>query len=203
MSFQGHRGVSRHDGSTPDSWLTYVCGHCNTQVTGAVVSTYAYTPGNVTRFVRWLLCPNCVGGSVQSGGEIYPGAAFGPKIEGLPDEIVDAYQEARRCMEVNAYTAAELICRKLLMHIAVEKGADEGDTFAAYLSYLEGQGYVTPPMKRWVDIIRQHGNKATHRLEAPSQERAESTVMFTAELLRLIYEMEHMSNKFAPPDNET
>jgi hypothetical protein len=32
-------------------------------------------------------------------------------------------------------------------------------------------------------------NKAIHELEELEKERAESTVMFTAELLRLIYEM--------------
>ncbi|EEF78683.1 hypothetical protein MDMS009_2856 [Methylophaga thiooxydans DMS010] len=37
-------------------------------------------------------------------------------------------------MEVNAYTAAELICRKILMHVAADKGADEGKSFAAYLT---------------------------------------------------------------------
>ena len=101
-------------------------------------------------------------------------------------------------MEVNAYTAAELICRKILMHVSVEKGAKEGESFASYISYLEKQGYVTPPMKPWVDIIRMHGNASTHQLEAPSQGRAKSTVMFTAELLRLTYEMEYMANKFIP-----
>ena len=55
---------------------------------------------------------------------------------------------------------------------------------------------ITPPMKGWVDLIRQHGNKATHSLESPDKKRAESTLMFTAELLRLIYEMEHLSMQY-------
>jgi hypothetical protein len=47
-------------------------------------------------------------------------------------------------------------------------------------------------------LIRQHGNKSTHKLDSPEKERAQSTVMFTAELLRLVYEMEYMANKFTP-----
>ena len=54
-------------------------------------------------------------------------------------------------------------------------------------------------MKRWVDLIRKHGNEATHKLDAPDKARAESTVMLTAELLRVIYEMEHMASKYAGP----
>ncbi len=101
-------------------------------------------------------------------------------------------------MSVSAYTACELLCRKILMHIAVEKGAKEGESFSEYLSILGEKGYITPPMGKWVDLIRQHGNKAAHLLEPPDRTRAESTIMFTAELLRLIYEMEHMANQYTP-----
>jgi hypothetical protein len=86
---------------------------------------------------RWLQCTNCGHGSIVFGTEVIPGALFGPKIEVLPNDVADAYLEARRCMSVVAYTSAELICRKVLMQVAVEKGAREGDSFANYLSYLE------------------------------------------------------------------
>ncbi len=89
------------------------------------------------------------------------------------------------------------------MHIAVEKGAKEGDTFANYIDFLANAGYVTPPMKGWVSLIKDHGNNSTHKLEKVEKDRAEGTVMFTAELLRLIYEMAHMSKKYSPPKNET
>ena len=206
MAFKGHRSISHHDGSTPDAWLTYTCGHCNTQVSGAVVSSYSCLKGEKggpRKYIKWLLCTNCVEGSVQTSEQLFPGAPFGPLLEGLPNDVQEAYTEAKRCMEVNAFTAAELICRKILMHVAVEKGAKEGGSFAAYLTHLEKSGYVTPPMKGWVDLIRKHGNKATHKLASPSQERSESTVMLTAELLRLIYEMEYMSKKFTPKSSKT
>jgi hypothetical protein len=197
MAFKGHRHITKPDGSTEAGWATYVCGHCNTKVTGAVVATYSWqnTQG-ITILNKWLLCPNCSLGSVIINDRVFPGSPFGPKIQGLPADVEDAYEEARRCMEVSAYTAAELICRKILMHVAVEKGASEGESFVSYLSYLENNGYVTPPMKTWVDLIRQHGNRATHKLETPEKERAQSTVMFTAELLRLIYEMEYLAKQY-------
>ena len=84
------------------------------------------------------------------------------------------------------------------MHIAVEKGAKEGAPFNSYLRHLEASGFVTPPMKKWVALIREHGNESTHKLAAPSATRAESTIMFTAELLRLVYEMESLALKYAP-----
>lgn len=200
MSFKGHRSITRHDGSSNDGWETYVCGHCGTKVSGAVVSSYGWQDSATNKYInKWLLCTHCSKPSAKLNHTLFPSNPFGPPLSGLPVEVNASYQEARRCMEVNAYTAAELICRKILMHVAVDKGAKEGDSFAAYLTYLEAQGYVTPPMKGWVNLIRQHGNKSTHKLEAPEKNRAESTVMFTAELLRLTYEMEYMANKFSPP----
>ena len=89
------------------------------------------------------------------------------------------------------------------MHVASEKGAKEGDTFASYLEFLEGIGYVTPPMKPWVDLIRKHGNLATHKLQPPDKERVESTLMFTSELLRLVYEMEFLAQKYVSPPSNT
>lgn len=192
-----YKMVVTHDGTTADSWHRYTCAHCGTLVSGAVIAELRQADGRSVR-CKWLLCPNCKDGSVMAvDRNVYPGRPFGPVLEGLPDNVSTAYGEARRCMSVNAFTACELLCRKLLMYVAVEKGATEGDTFANYLAHLESQGYVTPPMKGWVGLIREHGNKAAHELEAPDPARAESTLMFTAELLRLVYEMEYMASKYA------
>ena len=193
--YRGHQNVERLDGSQEHHWLRYVCGHCDTNVSGAVVSRYQNGEG----IISWLLCPNCAEGSVRtSNGSTYPGAAFGPSILGLPDPVAKSYAEARACIQANALTACELICRKILMHVAVDKGAAEGESFAAYLTYLETQGFVTPPMTKWVALIREHGNLATHRIEIPDRQRAEGTIIFTAELLRLVYEMEFLSGKYVP-----
>jgi hypothetical protein len=50
----------------------------------------------------------------------------------IPETNVAAlYDEARGAIGAKAYTAAVMCCRKLLMHIAVEKKAPEGATFAS------------------------------------------------------------------------
>ena len=194
MSYTGHRNIAKPDGSTSDSWLSFTCAHCSSKVSGAVVATADHNR------IKWLQCPSCGNGSVHMReGFIYQSAQFGPDVQGLPNDVAEAFGESRRCMSVNAFTAAELLCRKILMHVAVDKGATEGDTFAAYLLFLETHGYVTPPMKEWVNLIRKHGNASTHKLASPDKSRAESTVMFTAELLRLVYEMEFMAKRYATP----
>jgi hypothetical protein len=127
---------------------------------------------------------------------------FGPDIEGLPDDVSQAYDEARRCLAVNAFTAAEGVCRKILMHVAVDKHAEEGKTFASYIDHLAREGFVTPPMRDWVTLIKNHGNEAQHLLQAPSEKRAQGTLLFTAQLLRSVYEMGHLARQFTSPKKQ-
>jgi hypothetical protein len=185
-----HSQVAKGDGTRHTDWQQYYCAHCNSQVSGAVIGEYSHSD------TKWLFCPNCLKGSTLVGVGIFPSPKYGPPIEGLPTEVASAYDEVRRCMSVNAHVASELICRKILMHVSVDKGAKPGETFASYLDYLANQGYITPPIKVWADKIRQHGNEATHEINEITRQRAEGTVMFTAELLRLIYEMDHLRKKF-------
>lgn len=167
----------------------YTCGHCSTRVSGRVIARAS--PDRFGRMtpILWLKCPNCGDGSVLTRDEtIYPVAPFGPDIEGLPTEVSEAYEEARRCISVKAYTAAEQMCRKILMNVAVQEGAGEGESFSYYVGYLQQHSYITPNMQVWVDQIRERGNQSTHELGGPGEDRARNTLQFTAMLLRLIYE---------------
>jgi uncharacterized protein DUF4145 len=74
------------------------------------------------------------------------------------------------------------------MHIAVEKGAKEGEPFVSYVEYLARQGYVPPDGKGWVDYIRQKGNEANHEIKVMGQQDAQALIAFVEMLLKLIYE---------------
>lgn len=193
MKFNGHKSIGRPDGSTGNSWYPYRCANCERDISGAVV---AFASSGM-EFVLWLQCTNCGDGAVRRiDNNVYPGVAFGVKLYGLPEDVELAYTEARNCMGVDAYGACELVCRKILMCVAVEKGAKEGESFSSYLTYLGEKGFITDAMMGWVEIIKKNGNKATHKIEKVDKGRAESTIMFTAELLRIVYEMEFMAKRY-------
>lgn len=192
----GHRAVTRPESHNQSGWFQYVCGHCGSSVSGAVLGSVE----NGSAVMRWLQCTVCTLGTVYVPGQgMYPGPVFGPEIEGLPADVLAAYGEARRCLSVNATTAAEGICRKILMYIAVDKGATAGKTFKSYIEFLESEGFVTPPMRAWVTLIKDNGNEAQHELKAPERKRAEGTLLFTAQLLRTVYEMAHIADAYAAP----
>ncbi|WP_443660141.1 DUF4145 domain-containing protein [Clostridium algidicarnis] len=125
-------------------------------------------------------------------GKQVPGSLYGENVLYLPQDVGEVYNEARKCFSVKAFTSAVLCCRKILMNISCEKGADEGKKFEYYVNYLNDKGYIPPDGKEWVDKIRKLGNQATHKLEIKSQEDAELAINFTSMLLKLIYEFPNL-----------
>jgi hypothetical protein len=91
-------------------------------------------------------------------------------------------------MKVNAYTAAVMCCRKLLMNVAVSEGAKEGLKFSQYVKYLADEGHIPPKVTKWVDYIRNKGNDANHEIEIMAREDAERLIKFSEMLLRIMYE---------------
>jgi hypothetical protein len=104
-------------------------------------------------------------------------------------------------MKVNAYTASILCSRKLLMNIAVSKGAAEGLKFIQYVDYLADNGYLPPDGKQWVDEIRKIGNVATHEINIMNRADAEELLIFLGMLLKFIYEFPAMirNKSIVPP----
>ncbi len=123
-----------------------------------------------------------------TGGQ-YPGTPFGNKVKHIPTKEVEMlYDEARNCVTVNAFTASVQCCRKLLMNIAVSKGATEGLRYTEYVTYLESNGFVPPGGKDWVDHIRTKGNEAAHEIAIMIRQDAEDLITFVEALLKFIYE---------------
>jgi hypothetical protein len=91
-------------------------------------------------------------------------------------------------MKVNAYTAAAMCCRKLLMNVAVSEGAQKGRNFWQYVEYLADEGHVTVRAKKWVDHIRDKGNDANHEIKMMDREDAERLIKFSEMMLKTMYE---------------
>ena len=163
----------------------FTCGTC-----GESVSSNAgyYASGNPSGW-RVYLCHHCGHPTFfDEKGSQAPGPLAGNKVGHLPPDVGHLYDEARSCCSVNAYTASILACRKLLMNIAVAKGAKPGLHFIEYVDYLAKKGFVPPGGEGWVDHIREKGNEATHEIAIKEQEEAEQLIAFAEMLLKFIFE---------------
>jgi hypothetical protein len=117
-----------------------------------------------------------------------PGVSMGNEVQNLPVEIQLIWSEIRNSTSQSAFTSAVILGRKLLMHIAVDAGAQPGLPFVSYVDYLETNHYAPPNSNKWVDKIRSHGNEATHEIVIKKKEDAEEIMVFLEMLLKFIYE---------------
>lgn len=163
---------------------SYVCAFCGNRV-GPNLGWFSNTnPPNLIYLCSFCGSPTYF--DVQR--RQYPGAPFGDAVASVPPDVDALYGEARACMTVKSFTSAVLTCRKILMHIAVEKGAEEGKSFLEYVEYLSDKNYVPPDGKGWVDYIRKKGNEANHEINVMSSSDASDLIIFLEMLLKFIYE---------------
>jgi len=173
----------------------FKCGYCGESIS----SEKGYHTDDKKQFI--YICHHCTNPSYLNPGynKQYPGVAFGNKIENIPEENIEKlYDETRQCVSVQAFTSSAMASRKLLMNIAVQKGAKEGLSFKEYVEYLDAQHYIPPDGKDWVDQIRQKGNEANHEIKLMEKEDAEELITFIEMLLKFIYEFPSKVKKKQP-----
>ena len=163
---------------------SFVCGHCGSDI----ATEKGFKSGNNS--AKIYICHKCTEPNYfNTSGNQTLGSKFGDDVSDIDDSLVEKlYDEARKCMSVSAYTAAVLSCRKLLMHIAVSKGADKGKKFIEYVEYLSDNNYVPPGAKGWVDHIREKGNEANHEIVLMEEGDAKELISFIGMLLKIIFE---------------
>lgn len=164
------------------------CGYCGRDVGGNV--GYRRESGDGKRI---YICPHCENPTAfieNDDGAVgqYPGVAYGHEVEHLPVSVSAIYGEVRRCIQYTAYTSAVLAMRKLLMHIAVEQGAEEGKSFVSYVEFLDENHWIPPNGKEWVDAIRKGGNEANHEIVVATEDDAKQLLDFVEMLLKFVYE---------------
>lgn len=161
---------------------SYICGHCELNVAGMM----GFNEQNSHNII--YICPHCNKPTFFGFVGQMPSPPFGGKVGNLPMNIENLFNELRNCAKVGAYTGSVLLCRKLLMNVAVQQGAPENKTFVFYVEYLAQQGFIPSNAKSWVDHIRSKGNEANHEIVLMSQQEAEDLIVFAEMLLKIIYE---------------
>jgi hypothetical protein len=161
----------------------FKCGHCSQ----FVASDKGWSTNDKAAYI--YVCSHCQNPTLFHEQLQIPGIVFGSDVADIDDiEVNSLYQEARKCTSDGAFTAAVLCCRKLLMHVAVAKGAQADKSFIEYVQFLADKNYIPPDAKDWVDLIRQKGNEANHEISMMKSDDAKDLIDFSGMLLTLIYE---------------
>ncbi len=171
---------------------SFICGFCGIKVG----STHGYYHKNMPSAVIYI-CTNCGFPTFFHQTDQYPGSLLGRNIEGLPEDVEAVYREIRDSIKQSNNTAAILLGRKLIMHLAVNvAGAKEGESFIDYINHLTKAGFVPPNGQKWIEYIKELGNEKNHELKLGTKEEAEKILKFIEMLLAFIYE-------FADKDEKT
>lgn len=176
---------------------SFVCGYCGRHVSsdrGYKLNVHGDASGHQVGGA--YICPNCNGITlITPGNGKFPGHTLGNPVSHLPPDIAALYEEARKCSAEKCFTATAMLCRKILMNVAVERGAPINKTFLDYVSYLSENGYIPPNGKHWVDHIRKKGNEATHEIMIMKDKDATELLFFIEMLLRFVHEFPSMIPK--------
>lgn len=166
--------------------IPITCGHCTRGIAAQVV----FSSGGIEGRNLWLRCPSCGGPSVKADNIVYPTAPAGSAVPNLSPEVERAWREVRTAHAVAAYTAAEIMCRKILMHIAVDKASSAPNKrFVEYVEDLDTAGYISTGLKVAVTKVKDRGNFANHELPASTEQDSLTTMAITEYLLRGMYEL--------------
>lgn len=173
--------------------FSYTCGYCSESVASekAFVGHRKDFQQRTVPGGKIYICHSCSGPTFfdELSGEQFPGASFGNDVKNISDKgVEELYKEARNCYSSNSFTGVVLSCRKLLMHIAVSKGANTSLSFIEYVEFLSTNNFIPPDAKDWVDHIRLKGNEANHEIVIMKKEDAEDLLSFIEMLLKIIYE---------------
>jgi len=168
----------------PVTGITWTCGFCD--------GTTSNDKGWFNNEKGWKIrvCAGCEKPSLfDESDAAWPKPTPGRSVQHVPKDTNKLFEEARLATQAGSYTAAVMACRKVLSHIAVEKGAKENQTFKAYIEYLADKGYVTPDGRAWVDYIKDRGNDANHEILLMAEKDAKGVLHLTENLLRNVYEL--------------
>lgn len=171
--------------------VSFTCGYCGKEP----APSKAYSTKNHRGKI--YICSKCGKPTFFDGGiDQTPKVRLGNEIEGITNlGLATLYNEARDCTSVGAYTAAAMVCRKILMNLAVDQNAEKGKDFSYYVNYLADNGYVPPKGKKWVDAIRKRGNEANHEIALKEEKDSRLMLDFVGGLLRFNYELPSLLEK--------
>ncbi len=147
------------------------CGHLVGFRAGWMGQQKGWESGQLNRWVYITICPSCENPTYHGWGQ-HPGVPFGDTVESLPEDVSALYEEARSATGAGNNAAAVLCGRKLLMHVAVERGAEpNSDSWTtAPARSARGRGPRDrgvearwPDAVRWVPVDEDTGGVRLHR----------------------------------------
>jgi len=176
----------------------YLCGVCGKPVheTCIASATYDENHGAHKGKILWCICP--CGQPTVITMQIFPAPLLKNQhplpmefIAGKnwPPDLERLFREAAASFAAGAFTASAMVCRKILMVVACEAGAQEGQSFASYVDHIIAAVVPIPSAKPSIDKIRTIGNDANHDVAFVAEPEARRAMSIAAYVLNSAYSL--------------
>jgi hypothetical protein len=178
------------------------CPSCKVTVAAPIVAeTDGYDEENsIAVRYQFARCPSCSGPLlVERYILVYeewenltaPYRIFPPQQKSLsiqvPEVIRESFREAQRCFEASCFTAAAIMCRRVIEEITKTQGV-RAKTLLGGLKELRNNDQIDQRLFEWADLLRSIGNEAAHGVgEKIALEDAEDVLHFTEALADYIF----------------
>ncbi|OBB26314.1 hypothetical protein A5792_04275 [Mycolicibacterium peregrinum] len=172
-----------------DAWQ-YTCPYCDT-LTGQhhrkVLIDQVSDPPKVDESAKRTRCNACnIVSWWVNGVLVYPPVAktAEPPIEGMPEDVLDLYNEARMVADLSPRSASALL-RTALEVLTTNHLGQDGVRLNDAIGNLVQAGRLDDELQQAMDVLRLTGNGAVHPREVRLDDNSnDATAMF--ELLNLV-----------------
>ena len=159
--------------------------------------------GNNNKTLGIRRCPNekCFGHLffvyITQSKEIitYPSHTIPFEKEGIPDKVLNAFQEVIICHSNNCFIASAIMIRKTLEEICSDKGAT-GENLYLRLHNLCSEIVIPEELRKGMQELRLLGNDAAHidsnTFNEVGENEVKISIKLTKEILKAVYQYESL-----------
>jgi hypothetical protein len=195
---------------TPADWRR-TCPHCSASPAPFGVQQLLESTGEdgERRFARAGACPSCGGWIIVDLGPdsngaplaVYPETTGQWAVDHLPGPVSAIWNEAIMVFKVRANASAVVQCGRVLEAACAERQVT-GGTLARRITALFDQGLITSDFKQVMTQVRLIRNVGAHADLPVSRESATSTMRFTQQTLRVLFEVPGELGLLSEPRDE-
>lgn len=112
-----------------------------------------------------LKCSVCESIVLWKDGVLLPNTGEYERLEGLPENLQELYDEAVDCLEAGAPNGSSAVFRRLINAIGVHFkviNEDENGSFKGIIEDLEKEGHIRNVSSEVLDSVREIGNDGSH-----------------------------------------
>ncbi len=117
-------------------------------------------------------------------------------LDGVPQSVSTALEQAVRSFRTGSYDAAALMCRRAVEAVCRALDAT-GSNLASKLQSLYGSGHIDQKLLKWAHGVRLLGNDAAHEVEQRiSKEDARDILNLTEAVLLYVFSLDKKFREF-------